>query len=76
MSAAITTTSTHLPGQLFEVAEAMQSAELLVSEENRPNRISIAPDLEALEVTITVTLPLTMDGGANKITLTASDYLV
>ncbi len=76
MSTPVTTQSTHLPGQILEVAEALQSAELQVPETNRPNRIAIAFDVEALEVTITATLPLSMDGGANKVTFSASDYLV
>lgn len=51
MSVPVSTTSTHLPGQLLEVAEAIQSAELNIPEETRPNNISIAIDPEALTVT-------------------------
>lgn len=52
MAAAITTTSTTLEGQLFEVANAVQAAELALPEASRPNRITIGYDTETLTVTI------------------------
>lgn len=56
MAAAVTTSASTLEGQLFEVANAMQDAELLQPEATRPNRVTIAYDTEALTVTIGVTM--------------------
>lgn len=76
MSAAITSTATHLPGQFFEISRALQAAELALPEATRPNNITIAVDTEAGSVTISATVPVVLGGSGGVISYTASDYLV
>lgn len=75
MAAAVTTTSTTLEGQMFEIAREMQEAELAVPEENRPNRVGFNVDVDALQVTITVQLPITFSGTGGAVQLAAATYL-
>ncbi len=75
MAAAFTTTSTSLEGQILELARELQELELAEPADERPNRIGIAPDFEGLEVTITVTLPITLSGSGNNLTFSADTYL-
>jgi hypothetical protein len=75
MAASITTTSTTLEGQLYEIAREMQEKELSIPEETRPNNTNLAFDLEAGTVAITVTLPITIGGSGNQVILTAGTYL-
>jgi len=76
MAAAITTTSTTLEGQALEVARALQQAELAVTPATaRPNRITLTPNLEDGEITIALTLPISMGGTGNSLAIQANPYL-
>jgi hypothetical protein len=76
MAAPITTTATNLVAQMLEVAGAVQSAELALPEETRPDNISFTPDTEAGTIAISISLPVTFSSAAGKISYTAVDYLV
>lgn len=69
MADAITTVATTLEGQLLEVANAMASAEKLITEPPIPNRIAITPGYETNEIAINCTLPAsyTADGAGFKV---------
>ena len=75
MAAAITTTATSLEGQLYEVAIAMQQAELAIDAASRPDNTQIGYDTENLLANITVQLPVTLSGSGGAATFTASTYL-
>ncbi|MFB2879645.1 hypothetical protein [Floridanema aerugineum] len=75
MAAAITTTSTTLEGQLFEVANALQASELALPEASRPNRISIAYDTENLGVTISVNFSVNNTVSGSQSTFSPIAYL-
>lgn len=68
MAAAITTASTTLEGQALEIAIALQSAELSVPEETRPNNIEVNFNTEDEQVSISINLPVNLSvvGGAPK----------
>ncbi len=75
MAAPITTTATTLEGQVLEVARSLQELELNIPPDNRPNNVSIAPDFEALTVTISITLPIVLSGTGNQVSFAAGTYL-
>jgi hypothetical protein len=75
MAAAATLSATSLEGQALEVARLIQSAELAIAADTRPNNVTIAPDLEAQTVTLTITLPVVLSGSGGAFTLTAGTYL-
>lgn len=78
MSTAATLNSTHLPGQLLELASVVQAAELADLDSAgvpKNDNIQISFDTEEKSVTITATLPVistSIDGG---VSYTAQDYL-
>jgi hypothetical protein len=76
MSAPITTTATSLPGQLLEVAAALQNAEKASTLTEQPDNISITPDTDNGTISISVSLPVELSAGVNKVSYTATDYLV
>ncbi|WP_413176515.1 hypothetical protein [Anabaena azotica] len=74
MAASVTTTATTLEGQVFECVQKLQLAEQAITTEPIPNNVTIAPDVDNLSVTLTVTLPMTFavgTGGKMEITPTA-----
>jgi electron transfer flavoprotein alpha/beta subunit len=78
MSSAAILTSTHLPGQLLELAGLVQAAELAdVDANNLPknDNMQISYDTENKTVTVTTTLPLVVTSTANGVTYKANDYL-
>ena len=78
MSAAITTTAITLEGQAVEVLSKLQQAEKAysVANPNTPeNRVSISPNVEANEITFSVTLPATFSVVGGAITQTSTAYL-
>ncbi len=75
MAASITTTASSLEGQLYEVAIAIQEAELAVAEDSRPDNMTINYDLENLQVSISATLPVTLSGSGGSATIAADTYL-
>ncbi|MDG2990561.1 hypothetical protein L3556_06375 [Candidatus Synechococcus calcipolaris G9] len=75
MAAAITTSATSLEGQALECIRELQSLELAIPEADRPNNATIAVDFEALTATLSVTLPVTLNGAGAAISITASPYL-
>lgn len=58
MAAPIDSVATSLEGQLFEMANAVQSRELSIPEADRPNNVTVALDTEGGLVTIAATLPV------------------
>ncbi|TAE54903.1 MAG: hypothetical protein EAZ76_07990 [Nostocales cyanobacterium] len=76
MAAPINTNATNLEGQVFEVMQALQSLELAVPTETRPNQVTINPDFEALTVALAVTLPITfVTGNGGRMEVSAGTYL-
>lgn len=71
MTAAITTTSATLEGQLLEVARELELAEQAAS----LNQIRLALNLDRKTCTITAVLPLTISGSADNLTVTADEYI-
>jgi len=59
MAAAIPTTATTLEGQMWEVANRIQNAELALPEAERPNAVTIGIDREANTITVTATFDAT-----------------
>lgn len=76
MSTPVTTTATSLPGQLLEVAVALQAAEKASLLAEIPDNISITPDTDNGTISISVSLPVALSAGVNKVSYTATDYLV
>lgn len=74
MAAPITSTATNLVAQLLEVAGAVQSAELAIPVETRPDNISLTPDTESNTITISATIPVTFASTGGAISFTAVDY--
>lgn len=56
MAAAINTVGASVENQAFEIALAMQSLELAIPAETRPDRVQIAYDTEGKTVSITLNL--------------------
>jgi hypothetical protein len=75
MAAPFTTTSTTLEGQMLEVARELNDADLALPETERTGRTTMSFDFAALEVTIVQTLPITLAGTGNAITVSAAPYL-
>jgi hypothetical protein len=64
------------PAALLELSHLLQGDELAISEENRPNNVSITYDADALLVTISATIPIAFTLDTNgKPVATAGDYL-
>lgn len=75
MAAAITTTSTTLEGQFFEISNALQEGELAQPELARPNRINVTFDTETQTVSIAATLDTTMVRSGSNLTFAPVSYL-
>jgi hypothetical protein len=75
MAASVTLSANSLEGQIFEACRKLQELEFAVPEETRPNNITLAPDLEAGQISITITLPITLSGSGGSMTLSAGTYL-
>jgi hypothetical protein len=78
MSSAATLVSTHLPGQLLELAGLVQAAELadvLPTGEVRNDNVQISFDTEERTVTISATLPVVSTSINGGVSYTANDYL-
>lgn len=75
MAAAITTVSTTLEGQMLEVANALASAEKLITEPPIPNRIAITPGYETNEIAINCTLPATYTAEGSGFLVEAEEYI-
>lgn len=75
MAAAFTTTATTLEGQILELVREAQQAELAIPADERPNNVTIAVDFEALQATLTVTIPITMSDTSSGIIVNAGTYL-
>ena len=75
MSKAISTKATTLSGQVVEVCNALQQAELAVAQENRPENINITSDSEEGTITIAATIPATLTGTGGIFSLTPVDYV-
>jgi hypothetical protein len=75
MAASATLTANTLEGQALEIARIMQAAELAIAADTRPNNVTIDPDLEALTVTISITLPVVLSGTGGAFTLSSGTYL-
>lgn len=73
---AITTNAPNLPAQLFECAVALSNVELALPEEERPDNVQVALDIEGGTVSVTATFPATFvvagDGGIN---IDVQDYI-
>lgn len=69
--------STHLAAAFCEVAARLQTAELAISPELRPNNVQVSQDLEARTTSVSASLPVTigLNATGNPI-LQASPYLV
>lgn len=79
-----TSTATSLPGQMIQVAQALQSAELAYNADPvntasptfvALNNITVDTDFEAGTISVTATLPITFAAAPNGVTVTVSDYL-
>ena len=78
MAVPIVTTATTLEGQVLEVAGKLQIAEEaynLANPNETVNRVSVTPNIEAGEVSITVILPMTNSIGAGSATQTVTPYV-
>lgn len=68
--------STHKPGLLLEAALSLQTSELAVPAETRPNNVTVTFDSEAAQATLTATLPITVAiDGTGKAVIQAVDYI-
>lgn len=77
MAAPVTTTATTAEAQLFEIAGALQAAEVAAAE-NDPTfepALTLAIDAEGGTVTVTATLPATISSAAGVLTFTPTPYL-
>lgn len=78
MAASITTTATTLEGQVLEVAGKLQIAEEVYNLANpnaTVNRVTVTPNIEAREISISVTLPIANTIGAGTATQTVAAYV-
>lgn len=75
MATAHTTTSVTIEGQLLELFRELQEQEAAIPEDTRPNRVSLAFDLEGQQATLTATLPITLSGTGNQVAIAAGAYL-
>jgi len=68
--------SIHKPAALLELALKLQTEELALPAETRPDNISITYDTESGVVTLAATLPTTFSVDADgKLVVTATEYL-
>lgn len=68
--------STNKPAALLEMAFSLQSSELAVPVDTRPNNVAITLDAETQVVTVTATLPFTYTlDSTGKPVITATDYI-
>lgn len=68
--------STHKAAALLELAMSLQSSELTVPEETRPNNVQITFDAETGTASVAATLPVTFAPDATgKPVVTAVDYI-
>ncbi len=68
--------STNQAAALLELATQLQSSELAVAEEVRPNNVTITIDADAGTASIAATLPTTLSlDTSGKIVVTATDYI-
>jgi hypothetical protein len=76
MAASVETTATTLEGQLFEIANRVQLAELAQPVETRPNNIQVALDTENGTISITFSAPATFTiGAAGQLVASPAPYL-
>ena len=76
MAAAIPTTANTLEGQLFEIANRVQLAELSQPEENRPNNIQVNLDTENGTLSLTFSAPATFSiNSSGQLVATPTPYL-
>lgn len=69
--------STHLAAAFVEIATKLQSAELALPAETRPNNVQISLDLEALTVTVDAALPVSVSlNSTGQPIVNASAYIV
>lgn len=64
-----------LEGQLLELATAAVAQENAMSEETNQNRFTAALDLDANEISISMTLPVVVTTTANGTQVAAVEYL-
>ena len=68
--------STHQAAALLELATQLQSSELAVPEETRPNNVTITVDADAGTASIAATLPITLSlDSSGQMVVTATDYI-
>ncbi|NET38556.1 MAG: hypothetical protein F6K19_42275 [Cyanothece sp. SIO1E1] len=72
MAASVATTATTLEGQALEIAREMQ---VLESAQGTENRVAINTDIENNQATITIVLPVNLEGTGGALQLTAGTYL-
>lgn len=75
MAAAITTTATTLEAQLIEVAQAVLAEEQGIAAEERPNRIGLAIDTEALQANVSFNVDVTVGGSGGVLSYEPVSYL-
>ncbi len=77
MAASIVTSATSLEKQLFEVAGAIQSAELAAAQSDPTFEpaLTLAIDAEGGTVTVTATLPAAVTSTGGVLSFTPSEYL-
>lgn len=78
MAASIVTTATSLEGQVLETVGKLQLAEEaynVLNPNETVNRVSISPNIETGEISLTINLPITSTVVAGSITSTAATYL-
>lgn len=78
MAAAIVTIATTLEGQVLEVIGKLQLAEEVYNVANpttQVNRVSIAPNIDTGEISLSVSLPMVTTVVGSAITNTAATYI-
>jgi hypothetical protein len=77
MAAAIVTKSTTLEGQLFEIALAIQLAELQIPEADRPNRmtVDVTPEDKTASITFNGDAFIAIDATTGQMVSTIAPYL-
>lgn len=68
--------SINQPAALLELATQLQTSELSVPEETRPNNVTITVDADAGTASVAATLPITLSlDTSGQMVVTASDYI-
>lgn len=68
--------STHQAAALLELATQLQTSELGVPEEVRPNNVTIIVDADAGTASVAATLPITFSlDSSGQLVVTATDYI-